>query len=112
MPSHENSIKHVIHYQSIFIQNNIQDMHIILYKFRFYCSASLYKPTITTNPIAIVCEPFSIIFGISICNAKTSYFEGTAGFFFINPVISYILFFFTASEKLKVAVFDLSSISL
>jgi len=98
--SHEDGIKHAIHCRSILTQNGIQDIHIILYESRFYHFASLYKPAITTNPVAIVREPFSTTLGIPICNTKTTYLEGTAGFFFINPAIPGILFLLTARHVL------------
>ncbi len=86
--------------RSILLDNGIDDMHIILYESKFYRSASLYKPTVTANPVAIVREPFSTTLGIPICNATTPNFEGTAGFFFTDTAKPGILYLLTARHVL------------
>lgn len=98
--SHELGIKHAIHCRLILVENGIDDMHIIIYESKFHRSASLYKPAITSNPVASVREPFSTTLGIPICNASTPYLEGTGGFFFTNPAKPGILFCLTARHVL------------
>lgn len=89
-----------IHCHSILIDNGIGDMHVIIYESKFCRSASLYKPTITANPVAIVREPFSTTLGIPICNATTPNFEGTGGFFFVDTAKPGNLYLLTARHVL------------
>lgn len=66
------------------MDNQINDVHVILYESKYQLLADMYKPTLTANPATILCEPFSTSLGISICNAETTNFEGTAVFFFVD----------------------------
>ena len=86
--------------RSILLQNSIDDMHIIIYESKYYRSASLHKPAITADPVAIVREPFSTTLGIPICNAATPNFEGTGGFFFVDTAKPGILYLLTARHVL------------
>ncbi|KAH8925345.1 hypothetical protein BT69DRAFT_1279791, partial [Atractiella rhizophila] len=72
--------------------------HLYESKYRFH--AGLYKPAVTSNPIAIVREPFSTMLGIPVCNGNTSNFEGTGGFYFIDTAKPGKLFLLTARHVL------------
>ena len=51
--------------------------------------AMMYKPALTSNYAAVICEPFSTTLGVPICNAETPGFKGTGGLFLLtlpNPV--------------------------
>ncbi len=72
-----------VHCYSILVQHNITDIHVQIRESEAILSAaSLFKPAITTNIAYNLRQPFSTSLGIPICNAGTTHFEGTGGFFF------------------------------
>ena len=72
-----------VHCHSILVQHNITDIHVQIRESEATLSAaSLFKPAITANVAYNLRQPFSTSLGIPICNAGTTHFEGTGGFFF------------------------------
>ncbi|KAI0645939.1 hypothetical protein C8Q79DRAFT_910490 [Trametes meyenii] len=98
--SAESGLQVALHCRSILVGHKIEDVHVIVYESKYRFLAGLYKPAVTSNPIAIVREPFSTTLGISICNAATPNFEGTGGFFFIDTAKPGKLFLLTARHVL------------
>ncbi|THH17193.1 hypothetical protein EW146_g3576 [Bondarzewia mesenterica] len=96
----EDGIEYALHCRSILVQNGINDMHVIIYESKSSPSAMMYKPAISANPAAIVCEPFATTVGITICKASTTNLEGTGGFFFIDTAKPGILYLLTARHIL------------
>ncbi|PIL35574.1 hypothetical protein GSI_02302 [Ganoderma sinense ZZ0214-1] len=86
--------------RSILLGQQIEDVHVIVYESKYRLLASMYKPVITANPVAIVCEPFSTTLGIPICDAKTTSIEGTGGTFFPDITKPGKLFLLTARHVL------------
>ena len=86
--------------RSILLDQQIEDVHVIVYESKYRLLASMYKPAITANPVAIVREPFSTTLGISICNANTTNIEGTGGIFFVDTTKPGKLFLLTARHVL------------
>ncbi|KDQ18368.1 hypothetical protein BOTBODRAFT_28784 [Botryobasidium botryosum FD-172 SS1] len=71
-----------IHCHGILVQNNITDIHVQIRESEASLSgASLFKPAITANIAYNLRQPFSTSLGIPICNAATTHFEGTGGFY-------------------------------
>ena len=98
--SPELGIEVVVHCRSILLQNNIDDIHIIIYESKFTRSAMMYKPAISANPAAVLREHFSTTLGVPISNAKTPNIEGTGGFFFTDISKPGILYLLTARHAL------------
>ena len=93
-------IEYALYCRSILVQNNINDMHVIMYESKSSPSAMMYKPAISANPAIIVREPFATTLGIPICNANTPNFKGTGGFFFTDTAKPNILYLLTARHVL------------
>ncbi|KAI1793524.1 hypothetical protein LXA43DRAFT_971863 [Ganoderma leucocontextum] len=98
--SAESGLQVAVHCRSILLDNQIDDVHIIVYESKYQLLAGMYKPAITANPVAIVREPFSTTLGIPICNAKTTNIEGTGGIFFVDTAKPGKLFLLTARHVL------------
>ncbi|KDQ54433.1 hypothetical protein JAAARDRAFT_49387 [Jaapia argillacea MUCL 33604] len=100
--SHELGLEVAVHCRSILVQNGIDDVHIEIRESKFTRAAMLYKPDISfkVNAATAVRESFSTALGLPICNANTTNFEGTGGFFFIDPVKPGILYLLTARHVL------------
>ncbi|MCJ1462978.1 hypothetical protein MMC07_001582 [Pseudocyphellaria aurata] len=86
--------------RSILVSYQIEDVHVIIYESRYHHHAALYEPAISADPAAQVCEPFSTTLGTPICNAKTTNFEGTGGFFFTDTSKPGVLHLLTARHVL------------
>ncbi|KAF8641510.1 hypothetical protein AX16_009937 [Volvariella volvacea WC 439] len=86
--------------RSILIEKGFNDVHVIIYESAFTRFKGLYKPAITSNPVAIIREPFSTSLGLSICPAESPNFEGTGGFFFLDKAKPGVLFLLTARHVL------------
>ena len=73
--------------RSTLVENGFDDVHVIILEsvFSFFHSKGLYEPTITANPVGVICESFSTSLGISICPAESPNLEwGTGGFYFLQ----------------------------
>ena len=97
---HELGIEVAIRCHSILVDNGIDDVHVEIRESKSTLSASMYKPAISANSTALLREPFSTSLGLPICNSKTTNFEGTGGFFFIDSAKPGILFMLTARHVL------------
>ncbi|KAI0650487.1 hypothetical protein C8Q79DRAFT_388852 [Trametes meyenii] len=82
--SAKSGLQVAVHCRSILLNHKIEDVHVIVYESKYRFLAGLHKPAVTSNPIAIVREPFSTTLGISVCDATTPNFEGSGDFFFID----------------------------
>ncbi|KDQ52060.1 hypothetical protein JAAARDRAFT_139278 [Jaapia argillacea MUCL 33604] len=98
--SHELGIEVAVHCRSILVRNGIDDVHVEIRESKFTRAALMYKPAISANPATVVRESFSTSLGLPICNEKTSNFEGTGGFFFIDPAKPGILYLLTTRHVL------------
>ncbi|KAI1793435.1 hypothetical protein LXA43DRAFT_917078 [Ganoderma leucocontextum] len=98
--SAESGLQVAVHCRSILLDNQIEDVHVIVYESKYQLLAGMYKPAITANPVAIVREPFSTTLGIPICNAKTTNIAGTGGIFFVDTTKPGKLFLLTARHVL------------
>ncbi|KAG8883893.1 hypothetical protein FRB98_002745 [Tulasnella sp. 332] len=98
--SAEDGLGIAVYCRSILEGRGIQDIHVILYESRYQPLASMYKPALTSNAVHQVREPFSTSLGIPISYAKTPYYEGTGGFFFLDSAKPGKLFLLTARHVL------------
>lgn len=89
-----------LHCRYILLQNSIDDVHVEIRESTFAHAAMMYKPAISANPAAVVCEPFSTSLGLPICNSKTPNYEGTGGLFFTDSAKPGILHLLTARHVL------------
>ena len=89
--------------RSTLVENGFGDVHVIILGsvFSFFHSKGLYEPTITANPVGVICESFSTSLGISVCPAESTNLEGgIGGFFFLDKTKPGVLYFFTARHFL------------
>lgn len=98
--SPERGIDVAVHCRSILVQNGINDVHVEIRESKVTRATMMYKPAISANPAAIVREPFSTSLGLPICNAKTTNFEGTGSFFFLDSAKPGILYLLTTRHVL------------
>ncbi|KAH8110516.1 hypothetical protein DFH11DRAFT_773107 [Phellopilus nigrolimitatus] len=98
--SHELGIDVALGCRSILVENGILDIHVEIRESKFTRAAMMYKPALNSNPAAALHEPFSTSLGLPICNAKSTNFEGTGGFFFIDSTKPGALFMLTARHVL------------
>ncbi|KAI0317534.1 hypothetical protein OF83DRAFT_1171921 [Amylostereum chailletii] len=98
--THELGIEAAVECRSILAAHGILDVHVEIRESKASLAAALYKPTVTANPAAGLVEPFSTSLSLPICYAKTTHYEGTAGFFFTDSTKPGTLFMLTARHVL------------
>ena len=73
--------------KAILTDSSIDDVHVEIRESEVTrCSTKMYKPVVTSNPIAQAIEPFATTLGLPICAEVTPNIQGTAGLFFTDPL--------------------------
>ncbi|KAH8119864.1 hypothetical protein DFH11DRAFT_1556979 [Phellopilus nigrolimitatus] len=98
--THELGIAAAVACRAVLIANSILDVHVEIRESKPSLGASLYRPAVTSNPAHHLIEPFATSLGLPISYAKTTYCQGTAGFFYTDSARPGKLFMLTARHVL------------